>query len=85
MFLAGKLNQIKSCFFKLRLHKEDPKEIIYDSEYDYWQNPPLAKFRRGSRIPATSKTERFVIIVNGFQLGCCRSPISASEIDWISL
>ena len=33
MFLAGKLNQIKSCFFKLRLHKEDPKEIIYDSEY----------------------------------------------------
>ena len=85
MFLASKLNEIKSCFFKLRLRKEDPKEIIYDSEYDYWQNLPLAKFRRGSRVAATSKMERFVIIVNGFQLGCCRSPRSASEIDSINL
>ena len=41
--------------------------------------------RGGSRTAATSKMERFVIIVNGFQdyhkalhLGCCSSPRSAS-------
>ena len=35
----------------------------------------------GSRGAATSKMERFAIIVNGFQLrlGCCSSPRSASE------
>ena len=36
----------------------------------------------GSRTAAASKMERFVIIVNGFQLlhlGCCSSPRSASE------
>ena len=45
--------------------------------------------RGASRTAATSKMERFVIIVNGFQpltnyykalnLGCCSSPRSASE------
>ena len=42
-------------------------------------------FRGGSRGASTSKMERFVIIVNGFQrfqalyLGCCSSPRSASK------
>ena len=50
----------------------------------------LAMFRGGSRTAATSKMERFVIIVNGFQpltiitkalhLGCCSSPRSASDV-----
>ena len=39
-------------------------------------------FRGGSRAAATSKTEHFVIIVNGFYKAlhrkCCRSPRSAS-------
>ena len=42
----------------------------------------LTKTRGGSRTAATSKMERFVIIVNGFRalhLGCCNSPRSASE------
>ena len=34
--------------------------------------------RDGSRAAATSKMERFVIIVNGWKLGCCSSPRSAS-------
>ena len=38
--------------------------------------------RGGSRTAATSKMERFVIIVNGFHeglhLGCCSSPRSVS-------
>ena len=54
MFLTYKLNQIKSSFFKLNLHKEDPKE-----------NTDQIQTR--SRTAATSKMERFVTIVNGFQ------------------
>ena len=41
------------------------------------------KLRGGSRTAATSKMELFVIIVNYYHkvlhLGCCSSPISASE------
>ena len=40
---------------------------------------PDEVFRGGSRAAATSKMERFVIIVNGF-LGCRSSPRSASGI-----
>ena len=46
----------------------------------------LSNTRGGSRAAATSKMERFVIIVNGWKhyhkalhLGCCSSPRSASE------
>ena len=37
--------------------------------------------RGGSRAVATSKMERFVIIINGWKLnlGCCNSPSSASD------
>ena len=51
-----------------------------------WRNFMI--FRGGSRAAATSKMERFVIIVNGLansyhkalHLGCCSSPRSASDI-----
>ena len=54
-------------------------------------------FKGGSKTTATSKTERFVIIVNGFQLpavnyyhkvlhlGCCSSPRSGSDFFIIVL
>ena len=42
----------------------------------------IKKIRGGSKAAATSKTERFVIILNGFQhIGCCSSSRSASEDD----
>ena len=40
----------------------------------------IKKIRGGSKAAATYKTERFVIILNGFQhIGCCSSSRSASE------
>ena len=46
---------------------------------DRYTNDWTVKDRGGSRTTATSKMERFVIIVNGFHLGCCSSPRTASE------
>ena len=54
----------------------------------------MLSFRGGSRTAATSKTERFVIIINeliavdyyhkGLHLGCCSSPRSACAFDLAS-
>ena len=41
--------------------------------------------RGGSRTAAASKMEHLLIIVNGWKLGCCSSPRSASAITRISL
>ena len=48
---------------------------------ELFYTPNLTKIRDRYRDAATSKMERFVIVVNGWKLldSCCSSPRSASE------
>ena len=87
---VGNCKEISNCIKMISQITKQRKEYwgLLDIDVLSPLPPPQKKkckrkmLRGGSRTAATSKMKRFVIIVNGFHIGCCSSPRSAFDTSF---